>query len=518
MLTTKTVCRPGSFIEVVPAGLLATLRYNQNGLLESISFGYSDSARTADNRELEQLARFAPNTINLRGGTTWVQGVFYSPSSIKELGVLPDCLYDSVMESEDITFYAGNVKSLAANFIGSITCRNWLNVNNFNMLPGIVVPLVFDESSLKAVIASAGSTFEYPYVAGYMIFEGNGFRFDPVRLFQDKIKSVYKRLTPEGYLVADLKLTKGNKVTVHWSDVVRLDLQTDTAIVYANDGVVDILHTYKSGDRIRPHVPVDMTCPICKKVYNVPISGPVHCDDLNCISMLYPTIQHMLSVFKLPKMTEQRFIDISTKRQILGITDVLLLDEYKDIEINTTISSALYAITPTEICADETFFIKFADVCNNSVDTVMYYITNPIRIGTDLNLISLPAQRYVNWVQQDSVILQISNILNMVKIIPRTKKFDGAPIFRNVRITLTGLFKRGNYQTISSILESYSATVMPSLDDEDLPNFVIIGSLNTNIDGNVIQKARSLGLPMFSEDDFFAQYDIDSQLMAANLL
>ena len=517
MLTTKTVCRPGSFVEVVPAGLLATLQYNQHGLLESIKFGYDEDSRVADKKEFDHLAPFAPATINLVGGTSWVLGVFYSPSALNELGILPECTYYSILESSDIEFYAGNVKSLAANFAGSITTRNWLNVNKFNVLPGMVVPLQFTEDSLTTLIESGGSTFRYPYIAGYMIFEGTEFRFSPQFLVQDKVRSVYKKLTPYGYLMGDIKLQVSGSITVNWSDVVKWNLQAETAIVFAQQDVVDIVYSYKTDQRMRTPISAEMYCPICKKAYTVPENGPVCCDDPTCVSRMYPHIQHMLSVFNMPEMKESRFMSLSSNHQILCLTDVLLLEEYSQMKIEATIAKALFAVTPTEVCPDETFFIKFADACNNTVETVMYYVNNPARIMVDLNFVSLNAQKFAQWLQLDGVPLLIQTILSHVKIIRRTKKFDGAPIFRNVRIAVTGLFKRGTYETIASILESYSGTVVPAIED-DLPNFLVVGGLNTNIDGAMIQKARKFQIPMYGEDEFFARYEIDNDLAQANLL
>jgi len=517
MLTTKTVCRPGAFVEVVPDGLLATLRYNQNGLLESISFGYQEDSYIANKDELKHLSQFAPNTISLVGGTTWVEGVLYSEGALKDLGVLPAATNASILSRMDVEFYAGNVRSLAASFNGSINVRNWLNINKFNILPGMIIPLKFTEESLQSMLSAAGNRFVYPYIAGYMIFENTEYRFDPVDLVQAKVKSVSKKLTPAGFMMADIKLSTGGSIVVNWSDVVKWNIQSETELVFSQRDVVDILHAFKTDDRYRTPVSSELACPICKKVYSVPESGPVCCDDINCVSRMYPTIQHMLSVLKLPEMSEQRFMKVSSDHQILDLTDVLLLDEYSQLKVDATIASAIQAVTPIEICSDESFFVKFADACNNSVETVMYYVNNPIRIRTDLDFVSLPAQRFVNWLQLGSIPLRISNMLATIHIVPRSKRFDGAPIFRNVRIAVTGLFKRGNYQTIASILESYSAKVVPSIEN-DRPNILIIGSLNTNIDGGMIQKARKLQIPMYDEDEFFAQYDIDSDLAAANLL
>ena len=516
MFTTKTVCRPGAFIEVVPAGLLATIRYNQHGILDEIRLGYEDDAQLANPLELKHLSQFVPNTIPISGGTTWVKGAFYSESALDCTGYIPHCMDDAILSLNDVAFYAGYVTSRAAMFSGALTVRNWLNVAKFNSLPGMVVPLNFNAESLKLLMLSSNNVFKYPYISGYMIYEGPDFRYEPEHLIQAKIKSVYKYLTSAGYLMADIKTDVVN-IKVNYSDVVRLNLQTDTAIVVSQDDSVEILLAYKTESKVRQPVPVDIACPICKKLYRVPAFGPVCCDDPNCTSKLYPVIQHMLRTFSLPEMSEQEFLSITSKHEILCLTDVLKLPAYKDIQISSTLASAIHAVTPPEVCNDDAFFVKLEGACNSSVETFLYYVDNPIRIRTDLDFVSLPGQRFIEWLQQDSVALTLRTILSDITLTSRGRKFEGDPIFRNVKIAITGQFKRGDYDTISSILSSYSAEIVPDI-TAHLPNLVITGSLNTGIDGAVIHKARNHNIPIYTEDEFFANYEIDADIAAANLL
>jgi len=516
MLTTKTVCRPGAFIEVVPAGLLATLRYNQNGLLEEIRFGYVEqSSHIAEPDELKILSNFVPVSIPLIGGTTWVKGVFYSRTSLDATGYIPKCLYDSVLESNDVAFYAGHVKSLAASFNGSMSVRNWLGLAKFRILPGMVVPTNFNEDSLKLLLTSANDIFAYPFISGYMIYEGSEMRYEPELLVHAKVKSVYKYLTSEGYLMADVK-TDVVSFNTSYSEVVKNDIQTDTMIVFSPNSSA-CLHAYKSGSKVRARVSDEVTCPICKKKYKVPLSGLVCCDDPTCVSKIYPTIQHMLRVFNLPEMSEKRFEDVSSNREILCLTDVLNLPEYKDIKLSGTMSLALNAVTPPEICNDESFFIKLADGCNNSVQTLMYYVENPLRIRTDFDFVTVQGQRFVQWLEQPSVALTIQTIMAAVNLTERTKRFEGAPIFRNVKIAITGSFRRGARETIRSIIESYSGEAVLSANDA-APNILVIGDLDSEIDGSMIHKAKTLRIPIYRESEFFEQYGIDSDLASANLL
>ena len=88
--------------------------------------------------------------------------------------------------------------------------------------------------------------------------------------------------------------------------------------------------------------------------------------------------------------------------------------------------------------------------------------------------------------------------------------FDGAPIFRNKTIFITGTFKHGSLADIKSILESYSATVVTDFDS--YIQCVLVGDIKEDIEGQAIIAARELHLPIFSESEFFARYEIDEDL------
>ena len=90
------------------------------------------------------------------------------------------------------------------------------------------------------------------------------------------------------------------------------------------------------------------------------------------------------------------------------------------------------------------------------------------------------------------------------------KRFDGAPIFRNKLIYITGDFIHGNIPEISSILQSYSARVTTVF--TNLVDCVLVGGTNENVNGKDVVAARNMGIPIMQEVDFFEQYDIDTDL------
>ena len=512
MMFSQTLCKPGSYIEVVPIGLLATLQYNKKGLLEKILVNDSE----VPNQEFKNLQKFVPNRIHVSGGTTWVRGVFYSDDISIAPGELPTCTYDDYRTREsNFEFYASNAKSLAVSFSGSLATRNWLSIAKFNLLPGIIVPVELKDETLQMMLASGNYKFKYPYIAGFEVFEGLTSKFVPADLCQCTVKSVTRVVDKFGYIMGKVK-TDFESLTLNYSDVARYNIQTGTSILYRKDGSIKILAAAKTDSKKREPVSRKLTCPTCGKQILVPNFGPVQCDDASCLSRCYPQVTRMLTVLGLPNMTYERYQEVVSDKSIVEYYDVLLLPEYKDIRPEITLSQVLKAATPTEVCADDSFFDKLTNSCNQSVETLMYYLGNPRRLCTELDIVSIPGQRFIKWISDSSNVLTVQALLNYVEVVSRKKRFDGAPIFRGRKFVITGKFKRGSYEEIAAILESYSGLVLPDMEHE-LPDCVIIGSMHDGINGRIIQKARLHNIAVAEEDVFFGQYEIDADL-AANLL
>ena len=178
----------------------------------------------------------------------------------------------------------------------------------------------------------------------------------------------------------------------------------------------------------------------------------------------------------------------------------------------------MYAAIPTSVVPNIEILERFANKCNNSVESVVYYLENPLRIETDLDIMDPIVRRLAKWLEDPYNVSTLTTIFARVKISEKLQKFDGAPIFRGNTIAVTGKFKRGDYREIESILMSYAATVVPSIErGQDLPDVILVGSLNEGISGELIQKAKLHNIPIVYEDEFFVKYEIDQDL-ANNLL
>ena len=526
MMFAKTICTPGSYVEVIPQGLLAELQYNSDGLLEKIILELQDNplaksdipAKEADPESFRALAAFVPNTIPLKGGTTWVYGVFYTDNIPTTPGSLPYNMIDDYLKlavnGEQFRFYGGLAQSGAASFKGSLSIRNWLGLAKFTVLPGIVVPIDMTEDTMNMMMTTGNYSFMYPYIAGYITFNSDSHSIEYSGLRQCTVENVTTFLDDFGYYKATLDTDDG-KYIVNYSDVAAYNIQKGSLILYYNDEYFNIVGSTPTEHAEAHPVSNTVTCPVCNKKYRLPEYGPVTCDDPHCLSTQYGQVVRMLDILKLPSMTPERYKQACNDHEITCVTDVLVLPEYADVRPEVSLSDAIRSIVPIDVCASEEFFTKLAASCNQSVDSLMYYVTNPIHMETDLNMTSVPAKKLIAWLSDNYNVLSLQTILTAVSVSGPKQTFDGPPIFRNTSFVLTGKFKRGPHSYIASVIRSYSGDVTDI--DSLTRGAVIVGSMQEDIEGRVINIARRKNIKCFDEDQFFAQYEIDQDL-AKNLL
>ena len=531
MIYAKTVCKkPGSYVEIVPVGLRASLQYNQNGLLQSVKMLLDDGEDTVeiDREHFSKISTYVPQKIALSGGTTWVEGVFYFSDIPCDAGMLPDCCYGTYLERflKDnciCSFYAATVTSYAASFVGAQTIRNWLGMNKFQILPGTVVPTDLAESTIEMLLQTGAYSFKYPYISGFYVFDNAETEYVPADLHQSNVVEVETALNPEGYVQTAVKLEEsygGDAVvlTLNYSDVCSKAVQKGACILYYVGDAVDVIASRSSDPTVRLKVVENkLTCPVCNKIYTVPAHGPVQCDDPHCLSKAYPDVCRILKTFDLPEITIEQFSDLVAEKKIITATDILCVEPYNKTKISTDLVTVLKAAVPPIVCNDEGFFAKLVHECNGTVDTLNYYLNNPNKMVTELDLVTIPAKRFVEWCRDSYNVLTVSTLLSAVHIEQTKLELDVAPIFRGNRIVLTGKFKRGDISKITAILESYAAKVLPDFDKE-VPHVLITGSTDEGIDGRLVQAARKFNVAVVDEDSFFANYEIDADLQASHLL
>ena len=518
----------GDYMEIVPFGLPITLQYDVNGILEKILFKYDNEASDITDVMLKKILKekIAPRKISVKTGTTWVVGVLYTSDHPSSIGSMPDDAKEEYLESfssgsSDFKFYAGNVTSMPTTFRGAVPTRQWLTMSGFQVLPGYVVPSGLVEDKFDKMILNRNFPFQYPLIQGYFIFRYNSVTYYNLGFKQDKVVKSSNIVDDEGHVKVQLHLSSGEDNVVDYSEYVRMNLQNGVIIVKdESDKIIYSLDTKPERSTLASRTEYRMNCPVCGKVYTFNPYRPVICPDEHCNSRLYHRVNYFLSVLGLDTISKDRYDEITTSvGSIFSIPDVLDSEEYKDKKLDVKLSVLLRAIVPEEVIAKHDAFNSFCNRCNNSVESVMYYIDNPDKANYDLKLYESNTSyvKFLKWVASKENAMDIHSLLMNpnITLIESNKTLPGvAQIFRGNKILITGRFRHGSDEKIQAILGSYGAEVVTRY-NKDI-SFVIIGDTKENISGPATTAALRDRKIIYEEGDFFKRFEIDEDL-AENL-
>lgn len=521
MLVAKTFCKPGSLIYIVPTGLLVTVRYDAHGQLNGIFKGYAnhgDELGEALPTEFVQTVQkngLIPGSIKISGTTSVVWGVFYSDTFTAKVGDVPSCEYDRIISdiiSGNIKykFYAGNLDSGSAVLNTPSAFHSWGKLSGFDVLPMWLVPADATDQTLKNYISSnIHYPFKYPLISGYIVYEGTVRPyFYPLNLQTVEVTNATKYVNHSGFI--KYRVQYGDDCfDMNYPDAAFYNVKKGSHLVL--DGSTVIWSDTKSSNH-SDRLPKRLVCKSCGKILDVPDSGYMTCTDPYCTSLMYPRIERFCKILDIDLLSKESFDKYVSNNDLQIFPDLLLLPEYKGIKIKKNLWEIIFACLPMDIGVDKQWLIKFCNRCNNNYKTVKYYFEGSIRIYTELDM--NVSRRFANWLTVPRNLIELDAIINSDQIdIPVQDKimsFDGAPIFRNKTIYITGVFKHGTHAEIRAILESYDAVVVTEFDQHI--QCVLVGDIKDGIDGQAILAARELHLPMFNESEFFAKYEIDADL------
>lgn len=518
----RNCLQAGDFVFVVPIGLQLTLQYNEKGILEKVFEGYTESKSALPKQFVDKFIsnRTAPSRIAITGGTTWVRGVLYtSQKLLGDPGRMPEAISNNLKnaymsDKTDFTFFAGNVDSLATMFRGAHPIRNWLAMSKFNVLPGYLMPATITKESFSNIVNNGSYPFHFPLIMSYIIYRGSEVIYQDTGLKQFIVDTVSKYVDKGGNIKAILKYkdATGKLVEkfVDYSDAVKFNIQTKTYII--SDFYGNIIYSMCSDGKKRDKRPATLTCSMCGKSFKVPDSGEVKCADVHCISRMYDDINHFLSRMQLPIFEYNQFKKLAESKDLTSISDTLVLDMFKDFEIKTTLSQLLDAVIPVHAIPNRTPILLLANKCNNNDRTIRYYLKHPDKMIIDFDMHGQWVNRLVEWLSDPWNASEIEAILDSpnVELSGTDMKFDGAPIFRDKTIMITGKFKHGDLGEIIAILQSYSAKVVIGYDSN--VDCIVIGDFLEDVDSVAVRNAKANNIPVYQESPFFEAYDIDSDL------
>lgn len=512
----RNILRAGDSVYFVPEGALTTLLYNDKGKLCGVSAGIQDEwvAPTDIPGSQSELFdtfidnRLVPVSIPTSGAATRVFGVIRAKSGISWTGKSTTDLNTAVFSylatnTDDCEFIASHVTSGAMVFQGVQSVSQWLKIAKFKTLPAFLMPANPSEYSIRTLL-SGNVMFPYDInrICAYVIYRLKDIIVQPVVHYQYIVDSVKRFSNQSGHLLAELTVEQSDHSLicdygyVKWAGIDKGTLilvdQYDNILDYSNNS-----ERYSS-----------IACPICGNMIQLSGSKTTVCSDVHCMSTKYASVCNMLSIFKLPEMSYNDYLDCLTDHKVLNHLDILDLPQYNELDIQCTASDVLSIFFPNKHSVD-----SLVSKCNNNVESIMYYLKNPDNIQ---KMLGLNLRDIVYIVNNIVDINEVSAFLHHPRIHLRNSgmRFDGAQIFRNKKIMITGQFIHGTDDDIKAILKSYGAEVTKCY--SSLVSCVLVGGMKEEIDGTAIRFAKQDGITVYDELDFFSQFKIDEDL-AENL-
>lgn len=513
----RNVLKPGDVVLAAPLGARISLLYSESGALIKVFSGYdADTDISADYLNAFIQSGIVPVRIPQKGTATYVCGVLYTSKRYHVVGNLPEAseyfmLQDFLEGKLTFNFFAAKTWSPKQKVLGATMMSQTLSMFGFKVLPNYIIPSGITPTKLKTIINPNTFPFFYPLVMDYFIFRGNDLFHASTKLKQNIIKDIDQYLDAKGDIYGEIHCnsSKDNTYKFDWSVITSFNLRSDDTFILDSEG--SIIFSHSSGSFTNMERPRTIACPVCGRVIDVPETGHVHCADSHCASRAYPAVQRFIQVMKLDMMTKEDYDDlIKVNPDYKDPANLLKANIYQNVTISTNLKTVLYSMI---LGVSEATCLRVCDRCNNSVETLEYYIRNPEKLPLDMKSQEPEIKRMVNWLKDSKNVDSLISVLHhpQVKLDKVTKLIpNAAPIFRNVNMFITGTFKRGSLNDIVEILQSYGAKVSTVYSYQ--ASVVIVGSLNENNDAISISKARRQGTMIFNEDEFFKKYEIDDDL------
>jgi hypothetical protein len=508
----RNLLKPGEYVYPVPIGALMTLQYNVNGNLEKVYSGIENDRtdRTQDLMIFMIQQGTVPPHLKISGGTTFVLGVLYTGDILFESAdakkFQENILVRYKKTPDKYNFFAFSIDCTATRISGALSMQSTLAMNGFKHLTAVMTPANPTDQTVKEWLTNAYWTFIQNICMGFFRISSE-LKFEPVQFMAGVIVSVEKSVTENGAIMAKIKLESGIVLPINYSEYVNRNLHPKDYLLIDYNNEIAFVHHHSSRVTSRT-----LTCDFCGKVFQVSGNDEVRCPDPHCMSNTYHTMQNFLRAMGLPTMEYTIYKGLVDRGELTALTDVLLLDPYKDAEIQTSISGILRALIPVRLIQKSDILIMMESAVMNKIKTLLFYVDHPDKIGSDLGINHHDLNRLVTWISDGGNASDLKTILlsKQIKIAAENRQFNGAPILRTKKICITGLFVHGDYADIIGILRSYAANVVTSF--ESNVDCILVGDTGEEVDGQIIRAARSANIPIFYENSFFKHYDIDSDL------
>lgn len=520
-MVVRNLLTMGSHVTPIPLSLHLTLQYDEDGRIEKVYTDY-DLKEDATKDLLVPMLQHSmiPSSITIKNGTTYVYGIMkpnkLSTDMYLQEGILPDCILPKMLElfKEDMTqfhFEACDAKSYAASFNGYIAVSNFLTVSKFKLAPGFIVPASMDDQLYDKLVTGCINN-KYDVVELY-VHDKSFSGIKSLKLSQICISKLTPSMEMTGQFV-ELATNASTDTTLRFdlSEAIRYNLHQGDHIWVDEENEV-VRNTGINKWNVQPRS-LHVTCPVCGKQFDIDTrTTQTFCKDEKCISRQYPNVNRFLTTLHLPTITKERYDEVTKEiGKIFSIPDILDISEFREVTVDATIRELFVAIIPPRYLgkADIDALTYLIRKCNNTVSSIEYYLNHIEQVEDDLEIKLTP--HIVTWLSVPSNVLDLVSLFHMkqIHVVENDYMFDGAPIFRNKLICITGDFLHGSHEVITRILKSYAATVTETY--QEGVSCVVVGDTCENVNGQYIKKAKKDNIPIFEECRFFAKYEIDDDL------
>lgn len=494
--------KAGDSVFPLPIGIPVVLEYDNSGKLISATID-------SDGRSVySEIIKYTdvPARILTNNGYAVIEGILYSGLPYSEsLGQIPsgqlDSMVSDLQSGQPFEFCAGiaNVTSINLKTLSQV--RTWLQSNKFNILPNFIIPLGDLEKACDRALTATNLSKQD--LMGFYIYRGKDLIKYYINLKYDKVENISVYLDPSGYVHAQLETSLENTINTSYHEVASKCIFTGDTIVLNESNKIEYNETWLTR---RDDPDTSYTCPLCGRKYFIKDEFE-RCPNPHCYSTMYEDLKHFTNSLNLPELPYEEYVEAVNNSVITKFSDILLLPQYRDYEIEVAVPDLLDAIIPIPDVRNRESIWELYSRCNGSWDSITHYLLYPQDIAGDLGIIDTQLSTWLlDKVNANSIldVFQYSNI----KLVAQTKKFNGSPIFRKTPIALTGKFRHGSYKEIESILLSYDATVS-TLDKADI---CIIGDIKEDINGVEVNRLRQRGGYVYDECEFFKKFQIDEDL------
>lgn len=504
--------KSGQYAVPVPAGVPITLQYSQKGIFERAFIGLIESGAEVSYTMFNSLyeSNCFPVKIPATGGTTFVGGVLYTSHYNDVNGELPECeicekCIDFIDDSSNYNFFACVVNSKSVVLRGANQVYRWLHMAKFTTLPGFIVPAPVSDDTFMYTMKKIYTCM--PGVVGYVRYNFSDVDYISCNLTKHRILDINKFTTEYGYIKYEISLETGH-INVDACDVKKFNLYVRTYVIL--DECNHIVHSFNN--QYDHYIYDSLVCDWCGREMQMPDIPNVKCLDELCMSNRYHEFTLFTHTHSLPELTFDEYERYCKSDRLHSVSDLFTLSPWNSFHIESTLEDFLRSVIPIRVVSNFNIIRALVSHCNGNINMLKYYISHPNAINQDFHMGGSEVSRLIQYLSKDYVKDEIDNLMKCenVSIVSDNKKFDGAPIFRDKTIFLTGKFIHGSTDDMVSILNSYSAEVVTSY-GADI-DCVLVGDMLEDVNSIAVHDARLRNIPVFNEIEFFNKYGIDSDM------